>query len=200
VSITAVIPGRATRISMNPAPSAPPELVLVSQDVLLQGLSLLFKLSDRTYSRFTEVPYSESIGGHYRLVIEQFQCVVRSIRSGEINYDVCAGSQRLETDVTYTTIAICDVLRALKEYDDAVLNRACKVMNTLPDGMPPRSFVDTTVGCELAYCVGLAIHHYAMVRAICGKLGVEVPAEFGVARPASRYAMGASDARLHRDG
>jgi len=179
------IPARATQNPVNRVAPTPPELIVAAQNVLLQGLSLLFKLSDRTYSQFTEAPHRASIGGHYRHVLEHFQCVIRSLRSGEINYEAREGKSRLETDVTYATIATCDVLRAIKNYDDAVLNRAFKVVNILPYGASRRSFVETTVGRELAYCVGLAIHHYAIVSSICSQLGIDVPAEFGVAPPAA---------------
>jgi hypothetical protein len=174
----ALVPALATQNPVNRAPNTPPELIVATQDVLVQGLSLLFKLSDRTYSQSTEAPYQASIGGQYRQILEHFQCVIRSLRSGEINYEAREHNSRLETDVTYATIAICDVLRAVKNFDHTVLNRASKVLNTLPHGESRRSFVETTVGRELTYCNGRAIHHYAKVRSICGQLRIEVPAEF----------------------
>jgi hypothetical protein len=64
-----------------------PELVIASQDVLLQGLGLLFDLGDRTYSRVVPAPYKASIGQHYRHILEHFQCLTRGLRSHEINYD-----------------------------------------------------------------------------------------------------------------
>jgi hypothetical protein len=172
------VPMRATQNPVNRIAPALPELIVATQDVLVQGLSLLFKLSDRTYSQSIEAPHRASIGGQYRHVLEHFQCVIRSLRSGEINYDAREHNSRLETDVTYATIATCDVLRAIKNFDHTVLNRVSKVVNTLPYRESPRSFVETTVGRELAYCNGLATHHYAMVRSICGQLGIKVPAEF----------------------
>jgi hypothetical protein len=172
---------------MSRTPQATPELILACQDVLLQGLGLLFKLSDRTYSQFLDAPYGASIGGHYRHVLEHFQCVVRSIRAGEINYDGRERNPRLETEVTYAAIATCDVLRATKNYDDGILNRASKVVNSVSFGSSEPSMIDTNVGRELAYCIGHAIHHYAIVRLICSQLGIDVPKEFGVAPSTLKY-------------
>ncbi|HWS97059.1 MAG TPA: hypothetical protein VN620_11385, partial [Candidatus Methylomirabilis sp.] len=120
-------------------------------------------------------------------VLEHFQCVVRSIRAGEINYDARERNPRLETEVTYAAIATCDVLRAIKNYDDGILARASKVVNSVSYGSSEPSVIDTNVGRELAYCVGHAIHHYAIVRLICSQLGVDVPKEFGVAPSTLKY-------------
>jgi hypothetical protein len=158
-----------------------PDLVVASQDVLLQALALLFKIWDATYSRVAEAPYSASIGGHYRHILEHFQCLVRGIRSGEINYDARERNPRLETEVTYATIATCDVLRAIKNYTEESLARPCKVVNSVSYGSAETPAMESNIGRELAYCAGHAIHHYAIIRLICAHLGIEVPEEFGVA-------------------
>ena len=168
-------------LPMSKAAQLTPELVVASQDVLIQGLGLLFKIWDTTYSRVAEVPYSASIGGHYRHVLEHFQCVIRGIRSGEINYDARERNLRLETEVTYATIATCDVLRAIKNYTEVDIARPCKVTNGISYGSAQSPVIESNVGRELAYCVGHAIHHYAIIRLICSHHGVEVPNEFGIA-------------------
>ena len=181
MNVPGTMPALAIQTPTNHNTQATPELIQACQDVLLQGLELLFRLSDRTYSNVLDAPYGASIGGHYRHVLEHFQCVVRSIRAGEINYDARERNPRLETEVTYAAIATCDVLRAIKNYDDGILTRASKVVNSVSYGSSEPSVIDTNVGRELAYCVGHAIHHYAIIRLICSHLGVEVPEEFGIA-------------------
>ena len=184
------MPALSAQTRMSPATQATPELIHACQDILLQGLSLLFRLSDRTYSNVLDAPYGASIGGHYRHVLEHFQCVVRSIRAGEINYDARERNPRLETEVTYAAIATCDVLRAIKNYENGILTRPSKVVNSISYGSSETSVIDTNVGRELAYCVGHAIHHYAIVRLICSQLGVDVPKEFGVAPSTLKYRSG----------
>ena len=187
MNASGTMPALSAQTRMSPATQATPELIHACQDILLQGLSLLFRLSDRTYSNVLDAPYGASIGGHYRHVLEHFQCVARSIRAGEINYDARERNPRLETEVTYAAIATCDVLRAIKNYDDGILTRASKVVNSVSNGSSEPSVIDTNVGRELAYCVGHAIHHYAIVRLICSQLGIDVPKEFGVAPSTLKY-------------
>src|SRR6266436_6637250 len=93
-----------------------PELIVAAQDVLLQGLGLLFELGDRTYSHVAGTPFNSSVGQHYRHVLEHFQSLIRGVRAAEINYDARERNQRLQSDVTYASNATCDVLRALKKY------------------------------------------------------------------------------------
>ena len=184
MNTSAVMAPSATANPASRASHVAPELVVATQDVLLQGLSLLFKLSDRTYCQIVEAR-GASIGEHYRHVVQHFECVIRSIRSGEINYEARERNHRLETDVTFAAIATCDVLRAIKKYDIATLNRACAVVSTLTDLAAQPLFVETTVRRELAYCIGNALHHYTIVRQICRQIGVEVPPEFAITRSSS---------------
>ena len=158
-----------------------PELVIASQDVLLQGLHLLFNLWDRTYARVVPAPYKASIGQHYRHILEHFQCLVRGLRSGEINYDSRERNPRLETEVTFATIATCDVLRAIKNYSEETLGRSCQVVHSVSYGATIPTSIESNLGREMAYCTGHAIHHYAIIRLICSELGIDVPAEFGFA-------------------
>lgn len=158
-----------------------PELVMAAQDVLLQGLGLLFELHDHAYSRVATAPFNASIGQHYRHVLEHFQSLIRGASAREINYDARERNPRLHGEVTYASIATCDVLRALKRYSEETLARPCKVINSVGYRASNPSAFESNVSRELAYCIGHAIHHYAIIRLICHEIGVTVPAEFGVA-------------------
>jgi hypothetical protein len=158
-----------------------PDLVIACQDVLLQGLGLLFDLGDRTYSRIVPAPYKASIGQHYRHILEHFQCLVRGLRSGEINYDARGRNPRLESEVTFASIATCDVLRAIKNYSEETLARPCSVVHSVSYGATQPTSIESNLGREMAYCTGHAIHHYDILRFICSELGIDVPTEFGLA-------------------
>jgi len=157
------------------------ELIRATEDVLSQGLTLLFELGDTTYSKTAGVPFHASIGGHYRHVLEHFESLIKGLRAGEINYDARERNLRLQSEVTYATVATCDVLRALKRYSADTLSRNCKVINSVGYGSSQPVSMDSNIARELGYCIGHAIHHYAIIRLICHELAVRVPTEFGVA-------------------
>jgi len=164
-----------------------PELVGAAQDVLLQGLGLLFELGDHTFSHAAGAPFNASIGQHYRHIVEHFHSLIVGVRTGEVNYDARERNPRLQGEVTYASIATCDVLRALKRYTEETLARPCKVINSVGYGTSNPSTFESNVSRELAYCIGHAIHHYAIVRLICHEIGVTVPDEFGVAPSTLRH-------------
>jgi hypothetical protein len=181
MSVASPVAYSSEGLTVNRTSHRTPDLVVASQDLLLQALGLLFNIRDAAYSRTAEAPYSASIGGHYRHILEHFQCLVRGNRSSQINYDMRDRDPRLETEVTYATIATCDVLRAIKNYTEESLARPCRVVNSVSYGSGKTPVMESNVGRELAYCAGHAIHHYAIIRLICSHLGIEVPKEFGIA-------------------
>jgi uncharacterized damage-inducible protein DinB len=158
-----------------------PELVAAARDVLLQGLDLLFQLGDRKYSQVAPAPFSASIGGHYRHVLEHFHCLIEGLPAGNVNYDARRRNPRIETEVTFASIATCDVLRALKKWSEDTLKRKCTTVSSVAYRSDSAAQIDSNIGRELAYCIGHAIHHYAIVRLICNEVGVDVPKEFGYA-------------------
>jgi len=70
---------------------------------------------------------------------------------------------------------------------EADLARSCRVVNSVSYGSSQPSVIETNVGRELAYCVGHAVHHYAIIRLICSHLGIVVPEEFGIAPSTLKY-------------
>ena len=170
-------------------PNHAAELMRATEDVLSQGLSMLFELGDATYSRTAGAPFHASIGGHYRHVLEHFESLIKGLRAGEINYDARERNLRLQSEVTYASVGTCDVLRALKRYSTDTLSRNCRVINSVGYGSSQPVSMDSNVARELAYCIGHAIHHYAIIRLICHQFAIEVPAEFGVAPSTLRHRM-----------
>jgi|SRR5215469_3653963 len=166
--------------SANTTKTTTPELVAAAQDVLLQGLSLLFQLRDRQFAQIARAPFHASIGGHFRHVLEHFHCLIEGLPAGQVNYDARRRNPRIENEVSFASIATCDILRAIKRWSQETLNRNCKTVSSVGYSGPP-TLLDSNVGRELAYCVAHAIHHYAIIRLICEEAGVEVPREFGYA-------------------
>ncbi|GAC1670032.1 MAG: hypothetical protein PVS2B2_00230 [Candidatus Acidiferrum sp.] len=165
-----------------------PEIIEAAQDVLSQGLGLLLDLGDHTYSRVVAAPISASIGQHYRHVLEHFQRLLQGLRTGEINYDARERNLRMQTEVAYASLTTCDILRELKLWTNGTLEGNCKVISIVGFRSSRPSCLESNIGRELAYCVGHAIHHYAIIRLVSGAIGISVPEEFGFA-PATLHHM-----------
>ena len=103
------------------------------------------------------------------------------MQSGEINYDARDRNIRLQSEVTYGSIATCDVLRILKRYTNETLAHECKVINSVGYSSSQPSTFDSNVSRELAYCAGHAIHHYALISVMARLMDAKLPEQFGVA-------------------
>jgi len=181
MSTAVVNAAQSATCNLDPGSDGVPELICAAQDVLLQGLGLLFQLRDQKYAQIAREPFHASIGGHYRHVLEHFHCLIEGLPSGVVNYDARRRNPRIENEVSFASIATCDVLRVIKKWSDATLDGPCKTVSSVAYHSDATALLDSNVARELAYCVAHAIHHFAIIRLICSELDVEVPKEFGYA-------------------
>ena len=156
-------------------------LVQAVEDVLQQGLSLLAELNDESFAVVAPAPYNASIGQHYRHVLDHFLCLEAGISAGEIDYDNRARDPRLETDLSFARATTERLIRSFKNYPFDQLNEQCVVRYSVGYGNAAPVRLLSVVAREMAFCIGHAVHHYAIVRLLCESVGVGVVAEFGVA-------------------
>ena len=168
----------------------PSELLETATDVRLQGLHLLFQLDDQAYSRIAPAPFNASVGSHFRRVLERLRCLTNDFRPGEIDYDAPERNARLEQQVVYASVACCDLLRAFKKLTKDSLNNDCVVVCSGANEGHSSSPVQSTLGRELEYCIGHALHHFDIIRLICDSMHIRVPREFGDASAARRVLSG----------
>jgi hypothetical protein len=156
-------------------------LARATEDVLRQGLDLLFELSGESFAAVAPEPYSASIGQHYRHVLDHFLCLESGMAAGEIDYDNRERNPKLEADLEFARETTNRLIQAFRRYDLELLNRPCAVKYSVGYGNTAPVSLPSVVARELAFCIGHAVHHYAIVRLLCDSVGVGVVPEFGVA-------------------
>jgi len=157
-----------------------PGLVIAAQAVLQQGLCLLQEV-DEKYSTVAASPFEASIGQHYRHVLEHFQCLLQGAASDVVNYDSRQRNPRIETETGYAGATTHELLLQIENWTENTLQQRCTTVSTVAYHSDIPSSIASNLGRELAYCIGHAIHHYAIIRLLCSHLKVAVPAEFGYA-------------------
>jgi hypothetical protein len=162
-------------------------LIAAVGDVLQQGLALLSGVDDNTYRTVAPEPYSASIGQHYRHVLDHFLCFAAGVGRFEIDYDKRARDPRLENDREYAMAVTRELARRFAAYDSATLNAECIVRYSVGYRRDEAERLPSVVGRELAFCVGHAVHHYAIVRLLCHSLQTHVSPEFGIAPSTLKY-------------
>lgn len=168
-----------------------PSMVVAAGDVLEQGLRLL-ELVNEKYPVMVSVPFESSIGQHYRHVLEHFQCLLQGVASGEVNYDSRQRNPRIEQEPAYAGSVTREVLAQLECWTESTLQQRCTTISSVAYQVDVSSAISSNLARELAYCIGHAVHHYAIIRLLCSHLGVPVSAEFGYAPSTLKFQSGAA--------
>jgi hypothetical protein len=151
------------------------------KDVLQQGCIFLDRIGDETYARPLEGEFAASLGAHYRHVLDHFLCLAVGIRTGQVNYDQRRRNPQLENSVTCARLVTEGLIDEFGGLSPAILQRECAVTYSVGYGENEAEAVKSNLAREVMFCVGHAIHHYAVLKLLCAGAGVKLPYEFGVA-------------------
>jgi hypothetical protein len=158
-----------------------------AEEVLQQGLMLLAQVDDETYGRVVGSPYRASLGQHYRHVLDHFSCLVAGIEGLEIDYDQRARDPQLETSVESARAATEMLIAELSACDDEMMSRPCGVRYSVGYGDAEPIRLPSVVSREVAFCVGHAVHHYAIIRLLGAEMGATLDPQLGIAPSTLKY-------------
>ncbi|MES2734319.1 MAG: DinB family protein [Bacteroidota bacterium] len=160
-------------------------LVKTSQEVLVQLVGLLAQLSPTQYAAPLGLLSKNSIGNHVRHIIEFWECQLKGIAAGVINYDARERNLMLETDPAFVRTILENLTYSIDklEGDQEILLQVCYQHEA------ESSFVKTTVYRELAYNIEHTIHHLAIIKIAVLQMypAVVLPPHFGVAHSTVRH-------------
>ncbi|TPX42148.1 hypothetical protein SeMB42_g05265 [Synchytrium endobioticum] len=172
-----------------------------SRSILSQFLHMLESLPDASYRKESMVVPGSTIGKHVRHSLDHIRILFEGLGlmsrapSGPvsapdwhghsdhvINYDIRERNVPVETDKTAACVAIANLDHAIDVASSIMLHadKRVAVMGTVDpdrDDVPMTS----TYARELWFVQHHAIHHAALIRAICVEFGLDVPATFGLA-------------------
>jgi len=157
------------------------------RDVLEQGLIFLGRLSDEVYARPLTGVFTGSLGAHYRHVLDHFLCLIEGIRTGEVNYDRRRRDPLLESSFMQARLVTEALMDQFRDLSPDTLQQECFVSYRVGYGESGEEAVPSNVAREIMFCVGHAIHHYAILKLLCAGAGVDLPYEFGVAPSTLRH-------------
>ncbi len=157
-----------------------PSLTVAAEDVLHQGCAFLDRISDEIYARPLDGTLSSSLGAHFRHVLDHFFCLTEGIRTGRVNYDRRRRNPQLEVSVARARLATEGLIEEFRGLTEELLQRECSVGYSVAyEGA--EEHVRSYLAREVVFCVGHAIHHYAIIKLLSAGVGVKLPYEFGVA-------------------
>lgn len=151
------------------------------RDVLGQGCLFLDLIGDETYARPLEGEFAASLGAHYRHVLDHFLCLAEGIRTGAVNYDRRRRNPQLESSVACARLVTEGLIDELGGLSRETLKRQCAVTYSVAYAEGEDEAVRSNFAREVMFCVGHAIHHYAILKLLCASVGIKLPYEFGIA-------------------
>lgn len=159
----------------------PESLKSAVEDVLQQGCALLQSVSAEAYTRREEGPHAASLGAHYRHVLDHFLCLLEGLDAGRIDYDQRHRSPEIENSAAMALFVTEGLIEKFRSLPCEVFERDCVVIYSVGYEDDGAQSVISNVAREIMFCVGHAIHHYAILKMLCLTMDVRLPYEFGVA-------------------
>jgi hypothetical protein len=98
-----------------------------------------------------------------------------------VNYDQRRRNPQLESSVACARLATEGLIEELGELSRDTLQRECVVTYNVAYGESEGEAVRSNLAREVMFCVGHAIHHYAILKLFCAAVGLRLPYEFGIA-------------------
>lgn len=146
-------------------------------EYLEQGVALIDRLADGLYAAPPPGPYPGGVGAQFRHCLDFYDCFLRDLPTGRIDYGRRLRDARIETDRAHAQTkarAICSALRGLTREG---VERALEVR--AEDAEPGRLlWSGSSAGRELQFLISHTIHHYALIAVLLAAQGYDVSQEF----------------------
>lgn len=164
------------------------ELLHTNRLWLNQALALLKEVSDTHYTASPAGLAPHRAGGHLRHILEFYECFLDGMKRGYIDYDARRRDERVETSRAIAMTRIHLMLTELTELDrlESDARIWVKAEDSAPKGVLG-NFLASSVGRELQMLSSHTIHHFALMAVTLRLLGINVPADFGVAPSTLRH-------------
>jgi len=158
-------------------------LLRFNREVLAQALALA-----ASHDAPGAPPYARPVGAHLRHVIEHYEALLHPAEPGVGDYDARPRDTALEQDPQLAQQRLQALMQKLQ--GPLVLDEAVRVLGR---GGLLGEFgfeVRSTLGRELVFLAGHAVHHYAVLMQHCEEHGIPVGEHFGKAPATVAHDLG----------
>ncbi len=177
-------------------------LILANFQYLQQAAKLVDMLEDSSYVRAEPMFYNSTIGGHIRHCLEHYEALTQGVSEGKIDYDNRCRDVEVENKTEAASERINNIITALKSLTEENIHQNIKVKMDCGghencDEAPvleQTEWQSSTIGRELQFLVSHTVHHFAMIRGISQRGGVELDQDFGMAPSTLRHEKGHQEA------
>ncbi|MCC5848439.1 MAG: hypothetical protein JJU29_10115 [Verrucomicrobia bacterium] len=149
--------------------------------LLHQAEELLDAVEDREYNRGEPLAMNATLGGHLRHVLEHVEPIMDTPENGVLDYDARPRDHEVETSPVAARQRVAQLCERLDAQPDGWEAHGLRVRNRVATGDGGSPVVRSSRARELMYAVAHTVHHYALIRVMCGLRGIELSRDFGYA-------------------
>jgi hypothetical protein len=161
-----------------------------------QAVDLLARLPESAFAR-REAQHAKTIGPHLRHVLDHYSSFLHGLPSFRVDYDAREREIRLETEISYATARLREILGGLALVDLELLEMPIEVR--LESGGAEEEeepWSRSTVRRELQFLLSHTIHHFALIAVLLERHGIAVGDDFGVAPSTLKHWRSHQDAAV----
>jgi len=157
---------------------------------LEQGIRLIERLDDASFTRAPGGPFRGGVGPQFRHCLDLYDCFLRGLDDGRVDYAARERDNRVESDRERAGESARRIIELLSRLDASRLQSGLAVRSEIEPGGRPVEWNASSVGRELQFLLSHTIHHYALIGAMLTQQGIELAgdlADFGVAPSTLRH-------------
>lgn len=156
--------------------------------ILERGIDVLQQLGEGLYSKPEPRVCSGGIGAQLRHCLDFYQCFLRGLQAGRIDYDARDRDKRIENEPTYAIGRMRELIASL---GDLALPASQTELNVSTDSdgdtPPSQRWARSSIERELQFLRSHTVHHFAIIAVILRLNGVDPGPEFGIAPSTLAY-------------
>ncbi|HEC41663.1 MAG TPA: DinB family protein [Bacteroides sp.] len=161
-------------------------LTKASSKIIDQLTGLVVSFTDEQYTRELPVLMNNSIGKHYRHIIEFYGVMLAGLDTGRVNYDKRKHDKKLEQNLS---TCIKELKRLKDRFFDPIWQEPLELSGSYSMDSNDVFSVSTNAERELLYNIEHAVHHMAIIRiAVLHEFPeLDLDDEFGYATSTLKY-------------
>jgi hypothetical protein len=151
-------------------------LLQFNGDVIDQALALVAQ-----HEVAGRADFADPVGAHLRHVVEHYDALLSPAEPRVVDYDQRARDRALECSTALMAARLRALQQQLRALSCARLNESIEVRGQTGLAGEFEFSVASSVGRELVFVAGHAIHHFALLQGHCRQHGIPTGAAFGKA-------------------
>ncbi|HYF13697.1 MAG TPA: hypothetical protein VD971_01345 [Phycisphaerales bacterium] len=165
-----------------------------ADDLLRQCEATVDEVPDTVYAAESVVMPGGTVGKHLRHLLDHYRALLCARDGGCVDYDRRERDVPMEVDRGHARRMLSktrgDIAGLVQIKSDTPVR-----VRVMVKGDGTEAVLASTIGRELAFATHHAVHHQAMIKAIAGEFGVEMPGAVGKAPSTANHEARTADAR-----